>query len=251
MRSSIDLSSFDVNKIKPYNTCVFIGKRGTGKTVLLKDILYNFKELPIGAVISQTAKVTKDFHGIIPDCLIHSRYKPDFIEKIFRSQEKKLENLHNDLYDEIPDRQERMEYIKSDINNYCFIVMDDMISDSKTWKNDDKFQSIFFEGRHYLIFFILTMQEPLAIPPKLRSNIDFFFITFTNNNQDIEKLYNIAGGAFNNKKEFRSVLQACTKDYSCMVVDNVVNKNEIEDRIFYYKAKIRKNFKVCLDQFWN
>ena len=48
---------------------------------------------------------------------------------------------------------------------------------SENWKKEKTIKSIFFNGRHYNILFILTMQYPLGITPELRSNIDYVFIT--------------------------------------------------------------------------
>jgi hypothetical protein len=249
MSKEITIKEFDISRIQPSNTCIFIGKRGSGKTYLLRDLLYSVKDIPIGNIFSGTAKVTKNFDDIIPQHLIKEYYNPEILERIFQVQQAKIEKLHAGLESRIPDVLQRMDYIKQDINNYCFVVMDDTLSDSKSWKNDKQISKIFFEGRHYLIFFLLTMQIPLGIPPGLRSNIDFVFLTYTNNVGDIKKLYNNFGGPFHSEADFRAVFQASTEDYNCLVIDNVSKKNNIEERVFFYKAKPR-TYRLCHPALW-
>ena len=40
MASNIQLKKFDMTSIKPDKVCVFIGKRETGKSFLVKDLLF-------------------------------------------------------------------------------------------------------------------------------------------------------------------------------------------------------------------
>lgn len=45
-------------------------------------------------------------------------------------------------------------------------------------------------------------------------------------------------------------MDSCTENYECLVLDNTSKSNRIEDCVFWYKAKIRKNFKVGAPQYW-
>lgn len=49
---------------------------------------------------------------------------------------------------------------------------------------------------------------------------------------------------------FNQVMTACTENYECLVLDNTSKSNKIEDCVFWYKAKIRKNFKVGSQAIW-
>ena len=39
-------------------------------------------------------------------------------------------------------------------------------------------------------------------------------------------------------------MDSCTENYECLVLDNTSKSNKIEDCVFWYKAKLRKNFRV-------
>ena len=44
---------------------------------------------------------------------------------------------------------------------------------------DPLIYELMYNGRHYKILFMLTMQTPLGIKPDLRSNFDYFFLLAT------------------------------------------------------------------------
>lgn len=49
---------------------------------------------------------------------------------------------------------------------------------------------------------------------------------------------------------FNKVMDSCTENYECLVLDNTSKSNRIEDCVFWYKATLRKNFKVGAPQYW-
>ena len=60
----------------------------------------------------------------------------------------------------------------------AFLVLDDCLYDN-TWTKDKNVRSLFMNGRHFKILFIITMQYALGIPPNLRTNIDYVFYLIT------------------------------------------------------------------------
>ena len=51
---NLELKKFDITSITSDKVCVFIVKRETGKSFLVKDLLYYHRSIPIGTVISGT-----------------------------------------------------------------------------------------------------------------------------------------------------------------------------------------------------
>jgi hypothetical protein len=107
-------------------------------------------------------------------------------------------------------------------------------------------------GRHVGITFLITMQYMLGIPPSLRTNVDYIFICRENKVTMKKKLYDHYAGMFPDYNMFSQVLAECTKDYGCLVIDNVTKSEKLEDQVFWYKADISKhnNFRLCDDSFW-
>ena len=50
------------------------------------------------------------------------------------------------------------------IDPRAFLILDDCLYD-QSWVKDVNIRSLFMNGRHYKILFILTMQFALGIPP--------------------------------------------------------------------------------------
>lgn len=226
----IKLKTFDINKIKKDAVVVTIGKRNTGKSFLVKDILYHNKDIPLGMVISKTDHLSHFYDQFIPGMLIHREYKPETIDNLFTRQEKAIKEKWKDPY--------------------AFLLFDDCLSDAKNWSKDKRIKEIFFNGRWYKILFILSMQAPMGIPPDLRTNIDYTFILRNNNANDREKIYKHYAGVFPSREIFEIVLDDCTEKYNCLVIDNTTHSNKLEDQVFIYKASTHEDFKICSNEVW-
>ena len=85
---NLQLRKFDPSKIPDDKVCVFVGKRGTGKSVLVTDILYHKRRIPIGIVMSATEDGNKHYQNYIPDLFIYGDYDKDAIDKVIDRQKK-------------------------------------------------------------------------------------------------------------------------------------------------------------------
>ena len=79
---SIKLTKFDMSKIEDDKVVVLIGKRETGKSYLVKDLLYYHQDIPIGTVISGTEAVNGFYSKLVPKLFIHDEYNTAIIENI-------------------------------------------------------------------------------------------------------------------------------------------------------------------------
>ena len=231
MTSSADLKlkKFNPNKIDDNRVCVFIGKRGTGKSTLITDILYHKKHIPVGVVMSGTEEGNKHYQNFIPDTFVYNEYKTEVLEKVVARQKNMLK--------------------KNAPNFNVFILLDDCMYDKK-FLRDKVMRLIFYNGRHWGIWFGLSMQYCMDLTPDLRANIDYVFILRENIIQNREKIYKNFFGIFPDFNMFNQVMDACTENYECIVLDNTSKSNKIEDVVFWYKAKIHKSFKAGHPKFW-
>jgi len=235
----LELRKFDPSVIKSDSVVVFIGKRNTGKSYCMKDILSYHKDLPVGIVISPTETANNYFEKFIPNMLIYDEYEPPIINKFLTRQI----NINKQRNDQIK------KYGSSEIDNRAFLILDDCLYD-KTWASDKNIRSIFMNGRHYKIFFLITMQYCLGLPPILRANIDYVFIFKNNLIKEREKIYNHYAGVFNDFNTFCTVMDSCTDNYECLVIDNKVQSNKLEDQVKWYKAS-EKSFRLCSPELWS
>ena len=236
---NVQLKKFNPGTIADDKVCVFIGKRGTGKSTLVTDILYHKRFLPAGVVMSATEEGNHWYQQFIPDLFIYGEYDKDIIERVIDRQ-RKMVNLKPPAG--------KKELSSRDVG--AFILMDDCMYDKKFLK-DACIRQCFMNGRHWKIFFMLTMQYCMDLSPDLRANVDYVFVARENVIQNREKLYKSFFGIFPNFDMFNQVMNACTENYEVLVLDNTSKSNRIEDCVFWYKAKIHKNFRVGSQQFWN
>jgi hypothetical protein len=227
---NLQLKKFNPKTMRDNSIVVYIAKRMSGKSTCVKDIMNHKKYLPVGVVMSGTEEGNCFYQSFIPDIFVYNEYKSDVIEKVV-SRQKAL--------------------VKAGHTSNAFIILDDCMYDKKFLK-EKIIRQIFYNGRHWNIFFMLTMQYCMDLSPDLRSNIDYIFVFRENIVQNREKIYKNFFGIFPNFEMFNQVMNACTENYECIVLDNTIKSNKIEDVVFWYKADFNvKDFRVGHPKIWN
>ena len=130
-----------------------------------------------------------------------------------------------------------------------FLLLDDCIYD-QSWVKDKNVRSLFMNGRHFKILFIITMQYALGIPPNLRTNVDYVFILRENFVNNRKRLYEHYAGMFPTFEMFCQVMDQCTENYECLVIDNSAKSNRLEDQVYWYKATEHPEYKIGAPEFW-
>jgi len=220
---------------------VVIGKKDTGKSFLVKDILYHTQNaFPVGTVISGTEVANEFFQHMVPSKLIHDKYKPDIVMNTIKRQ--LAVKTHRN-------QEKNRNGGNSNVDPRAFLILDDCLYDS-TWIREESTRYVFMNGRHIDLMTIITMQYPLGITPNLRTNVDFIFIlreTMINNRK---RIYDNYAGMFPTFEMFCQFMDQCTENYECLVICNGVSSNKLEDQVFWYKASEHPPFKLCDDSLW-
>jgi len=218
---------------------VLLGKRGTGKSYLVNDLLYYHKDIPVGTVISGTEEGNGFYGRIVPKMFIHNEYNTAIIESVLRRQKGVMKQI----------KRERAAYNRTSIDPRTFVIMDDCLYDSK-WTRDKLMRLIFMNGRHWHIMLLITMQYPLGVPPVLRSNIDYVFILRENIIGNRKRIYDNYAGMFPTFDVFCTVMDKCTDNFECLVIKNNSQSNDLFDQVFWYKASQHNDFKLGSKEFW-
>jgi hypothetical protein len=90
----------------------------------------------------------------------------------------------------------------------------------------------------------------LGLPPALRTNVDFVFILREPNISNRKRLYEQYAGIFPSFEIFCQVMDQCTENFECLVIDNTAKSNRIEDMVFWYKAEEHQHYKIGAPAFW-
>ena len=228
------ISKFDMSQLSDDKVVVLIGKRETGKSFLCKDILYHHQGIPVGQVISGTEAANSFYGKMVPKLFIHDEYQPQIINNILKRQRMMIEQCKEN----------------PTVDPRAFLVLDDCLYDS-SWTKDKNVRSLFMNGRHFKILFMITMQYALGIPPNLRTNIDYIFILRENYVSNRKRLYEHYAGMFPNFEMFCQVMDQCTENFECLVIHNNAKSNKLTDQVFWYKADPHDNVRLGSKQFWD
>src|SRR5574343_339094 len=88
----IRIKKFNPMKLKAgEDVCLIIGKRNTGKSYLLKDLLYYIhNKFDIATVFSKTEHLNKFYEKFVPKMLINMSWDEKKLEKVFERQDAML-----------------------------------------------------------------------------------------------------------------------------------------------------------------
>ena len=220
---------------------VLIGKKDTGKSFLVRDILANTQAcFPVGTVISGTEVANPFFQDMVPSKLIHDKYKPEIVMNAIKRQM---------AVKQAREHEKKRTGGNSGMDPRAFLILDDCLYD-KTWINEESTRYVFMNGRHIDMVTLITMQYPLGVSPNLRTNIDFVFILRENNISNRKRIYDNYAGMFPTFEMFCQFMDQCTENYECLVICNGVQSNKLEDQVFWYKASNHPPFRMCDDSLW-
>lgn len=230
--------SFNPNENKG-PVIVLIGRRDTGKSFLVRDLLYYHQDIPIGTVISGTEAGNGFFSEHIPKLFIHDEYNTAIIENILKRQKIVLKQIV----------KAQKAGMKPNIDPRAFVILDDCLYDN-SWSKDKVMRLLFMNGRHWKIMLVITMQYPLGVPPNLRTNIDYVFILREPYLSNRKRIYENFAGMFPTFESFCQIMDQCTENYECLVINNNAKSNKLSDQIFWYKAEPHSGFRLGSKEYW-
>ena len=243
---SLEMRKFNMREItfKPNENkgpvIVMIGRRDTGKSFLVRDLLFYHQDIPIGTVISGTEAGNGFYSAHVPRLFIHEEYNTVLIENILRRQKTVLKQMNKEV----------ASYNRTTIDPRAFVILDDCLYD-QSWTRDKMMRLLFMNGRHWKIMLIITMQYPLGIPPNLRTNIDYVFILREPYLTNRKRIWENYASMFPTLEAFCAVMDQTTENYECLVINNNSKSNKLNDQIFWYKAENHPDFRLGSKEFWD
>ena len=206
----------------------------------MRDLLFYHQDIPIGTVISGTEAGNGFYGSHVPKLFIHDEYNTSIIENILKRQKTVLKQV----------KKEMEQFRRCNIDPRAFVILDDCLYDA-TWTKDKMMRLLFMNGRHWKIMLIITMQYPLGIPPNLRTNIDYVFILREPYIANRKRIWENYAGMFPTFESFSQVMDQCTENFECLVINNNSKSNKLHDQIFWYKAQHHADFKLGSKEFWD
>ena len=242
---ALELRKFNMREItfKPNENkgpvIVMIGRRDTGKSFLVRDLLFYHQDIPIGTVISGTEAGNGFYAEHVPKLFIHEEYNTVLIENVLRRQKTVLKQINKEM----------ATYNRCTIDPRTFVILDDCLYDA-SWSRDKMMRLLFMNGRHWKVMLIITIQYPLGIPPNLRTNIDYVFLLREPYLTNRKRIWENYASMFPTLESFCSVMDQTTENYECLVINNNAKSNKLSDQIFWYKAADHPKFRLGSKEFW-
>lgn len=213
---------FDMaRQLIPGSTSLIVGKRCSGKSVLLFDIMshmagwFNF-----GLALSPTQSSRQAFAKCMPTMFIHKQ-SPEKLEQYV--------TMVNQMYDKA--------IALGQPTRTSYLICDDTAFDHK-FMRCKTLQEVFLNGRQFGLTCVIVAQYIMTISPALRGNSDFVFVFWDNNSKNQDKIWEFWFNMMD-KKTFREVFSACTRDFSCLVMDvrASATSRDWHECVFWYKAR--------------
>lgn len=220
----LPIKEFTLEEMCDNPSIIMIAKRGSGKSWITKSLLYKYKDIPVGIIISPTEKDNPFFSDFFPDSFIFYKYESNILKKLLIRQKLILK------------KSREKSAIGKFIDPRAIVVMDDCLASKGTWAKDPLVSELLFNGRHRQITYILTMQYPLGITPELRSNFDYVFLLAEDYVSNLKRIYEHYAGMFPDFNSFRQVFRQLTEDFGSMVIKNRGSRTNMFDKISFYKA---------------
>lgn len=224
-----NIKCFDPGVMKPDATVLLLGKRGTGKSTLLQDLMYHMHtHLFAGIAMAPTEDSVIMFESFLPRCFVFDDFKADAVERLMHT--KRLLSRMNRK------KQKQAELSGQQfVRRHVSVLLDDCMYDKKNLKHT-AVRDIFMNGRHEDVFFVNLQQYVMDMGPDMRNQVDYIFAMRDTSMENRIKLWKTFFGMFSDYNDFSEVFDSCTENYECMVLCNRSQSNDWKDCIYWYKA---------------
>ena len=216
MKTGLVISEFKPREAQKDRVWLLLGSRNTGKSVMLKDLLYHTQhgtDMVMG--MTQTMSTGNMFKTIMPPGLVYSDGYDYAKADVFLQQAAALAQ-------------------KGKVR-HSTLVMDDVIFDTKVLKSKTQ-QNLHLNGRHYHTSIFNTSQFSMLVPTTIRANCDYIVALKETVRANRRRLYEHYFGVFPSFLDFEKVFLKCTADFGAMVLDRTQSSGDTEKLISFYRA---------------
>jgi hypothetical protein len=202
----------------------------TGKSTLIKALLHAKKHIfPVGMAMSGSEDSNHCYSEIMPSTFVYNEYDEEKIKDFVKRQ--KIASQH------LP-------------NPWAVLILDDCTDDPRIF-NKPLQQALYKKGRHWKMFYILSLQYAMDVKPSIRTNVDGIFILREPLLKNREALYKNYASIIPDFTTFCELMDQLTDDYCALYIHNATQTNDWFDCVFYWKApQIPKGWKFGCPEYW-
>lgn len=246
-KETILFKNLDPKNLKQNKVFLVLGPRGSGKTTVIKTLLYHMRDrFEFVVAYFGTEDTVADFKGIIPDCFMYAgteSMNPDMLTSVIKLQEgwNKMARLKND-------------HVGFRIKSVLVLTDDMMVH--KEWLKSKAMGALHNNGRHLGMTVVNSAQYMMDLPPTLRTQTDYVIAFFNPAATWIRKLYDQFVGGLIEFPSFPTVYKKLCEGQKAMVLDNTVKTGKLTDCIRCFGADPShtdpsfKGYSLGSDVFW-
>lgn len=206
-----------MSTIKPHRITLIVGKRGCGKSTLLKDLLYHLRDdVDFVMAMCPTMESADMLRSCMPSACVFDRFSPSKVDQLV-AMAQHLTAIGK--------------------KRSIALILDDCMYDRSVLKGAST-RTLFFNGRHLGITFIILAQYCMDMSPDLRGQVDYLFTMKENIIANRMKLWKYLFGCVQNFDDFCAIMDRCTQNYECLCLDNTLQSGTVQDCVFWYKASM-------------
>lgn len=213
---SLRIKKFDPRGIKEHRIIFLIGKRHTGKSRLMLDLLSQMPAFDFAMAFAPTDDTIETFRTFLPSSCVYSNFSHDKLERLLSLQR---------------------ELIRRGKKRSVLLILDDCLYQKNTLKST-AMRDLFFNGRHLHVSMICAAQYCMDVEASVRANIDYVMTMRDSTITNRQKLHKNFFGQFERFAEFDKVMAACTQNYSSLIMDATVPSTVATECVFWYRASL-------------
>lgn len=202
----------------------------TGKTTLIASLLYSKKHIfPVAMVMSGSEDSNHYYKQIIPSSFVYNEYNEENVKRFIKRQKIAKQHLQNP---------------------WAVLLLDDCTDDPRMFNSPIQ-HGLYKRGRHWKMWYILSLQYAMDVKPVIRVNVDGCFILREPSVKIRRVIWENYASIIPDFTLFCEIMDVITDDYTALYIHNATTSNKIEDCVFWYKATpIGKDFKFGCVDFW-
>jgi hypothetical protein len=212
----MELEKFDVKELGDSCNILINGTAGSGKTLLIRDIIKNNMDYPQIKYITSNEydisyfKNTPDLNYL--DLTTYLNYSDEMIGEILFEQKRKIKEI---------------EYFGDDCR--LLLILDNCYLDYMDWRSSNM-RELICNGKHYQITVIISNMLLFNIPPNIRGMFDYIVLFYEPRVRMIKKIYEFYD--YLPYEQFKQLFEQYTENYQSLVID----QNNM--KYYWYKVNL-------------
>lgn len=237
----------DRENIRPDKFCVFYGKRGSGKTFGMRNILWQLAPFVEKAMVFTNTKQNQYWQQYLPKNVVIDPFDPQRLEAWVRKKKAFI------------NKWEQTKWMQQLINPYDVLILEDCV-DANNLMHAQALTTLAANGRHLRTFVMISTQYPKKLGPIIRDNVDYAFVYFlasTNAKKAIVEQYfsELKETGYSERQILNFISQQTVVDeqdkiYNVLVVDQVRATAEMDKRLYGVNFVDPGPFKFGSVEFW-